>query len=122
MGKKATHTAGPCPLKVTGPHLSGKFVIVTAHGNHYATTYDPAAARLIAAAPDLLDAAKNARDVLAALVTGDSPTLAELRAAIDKATGGEEPTVCLCGAPKNSDAEPCPENCGASSKGRKGAR
>jgi hypothetical protein len=91
MGKKATHTAGPCPLKVTGPHLSGKFVIVTAHGNHYATTYDPAAARLIAAAPDLLDAAKNARDVLAALVTGDSPTLAELRAAIDKATGGDEP-------------------------------
>jgi hypothetical protein len=30
------------------------FVIISDHATHYATTYDPSAARLIAAAPDLL--------------------------------------------------------------------
>lgn len=50
-------------------------------------------ARLIAAAPDLLVAASNAANVLAALATGqlllikpDSAALAQLRAAIAKAT------------------------------------
>jgi hypothetical protein len=32
------------------------FVIISDHATHYATTFDPSAARLIAAAPDLLDA------------------------------------------------------------------
>ena len=51
-------------------------------------------AYLIAAAPDLLEAAKNARNVLAGLATGDlktikanSPALLALRAAIEKAEG-----------------------------------
>jgi hypothetical protein len=51
-------------------------------------------AHLIAAAPELLEAAKTARNVLAALVTGDlkavkadSPALLALRTAITKAEG-----------------------------------
>ena len=32
------------------------FVIISDHATAFATTYDPSAARLIAAAPDLLDA------------------------------------------------------------------
>lgn len=51
-------------------------------------------ARLIAAAPDLLAAAQNAVNVLAALATGqlkavtpDSPAIAQLRTAIAKAKG-----------------------------------
>jgi len=51
-------------------------------------------ARLIAAAPDLLAALENARNVLAALAVGDldsvgrdSPALVQARAAIAKATG-----------------------------------
>jgi hypothetical protein len=54
----------------------------------------PADASLIAAAPELLAAAKNARNVLAALATGDlkeinadSHALALLRTAIEKAEG-----------------------------------
>lgn len=52
-------------------------------------------ARLIAAAPARLSAARNARNVLAALAVGDlkavradGPALAELRDAIRKAEGG----------------------------------
>lgn len=52
-------------------------------------------AALLVAAPDLLEAARNAGNVLAALATGqlekidrNSPALAQLRAAIAKATGG----------------------------------
>lgn len=53
-------------------------------------------ARLIAAAPDLLAALQNARNVLAGLACGDlrtvnadSPALAQARAAIAKATGAD---------------------------------
>ena len=49
-----THTPGPFPLKVT--NVDDFFVIVTNQGNHYAKTFDPAAASLIASAPDLLAA------------------------------------------------------------------
>jgi len=49
-------------------------------------------ARLIAAAPELLEALQNARNVLAGLIVGDlksisadSPALAQIRAAIAKA-------------------------------------
>jgi hypothetical protein len=54
----AQHTPGPFPLTVTTPEdgFAGEIVIVTNQGNHYATTYDPAAAKLIATAPDLLAA------------------------------------------------------------------
>jgi len=47
------HTPGPFPLTIQG---RGPFIIATNQGNHYATTHDPEAARLIAAAPDLLAA------------------------------------------------------------------
>ena len=53
---------------------------------------DLANARLIAAAPDMLEALQNARNVLAGLIAGDlksisadSPALTQIRAAIAKA-------------------------------------
>ena len=49
-----THTPGPYPLKIT--NVDDFFVIITNQGNHYAKTFDPAAASLIASAPDLLAA------------------------------------------------------------------
>ena len=49
-----THTPGPFPLKIT--NVDEFFVIVTNQGNHYAKTFDPAAASLISSAPDLLAA------------------------------------------------------------------
>ena len=45
-------TPGPYPLTVT--KVDDFFVIVTNQGNHFAKTFDPCAARLIASAPDLL--------------------------------------------------------------------
>jgi len=48
------HTPGPLPLKIT--QADDFFVIITNQGNHYAKTFDPAAAHLIASAPDLLSA------------------------------------------------------------------
>jgi len=55
---------------------------------------DASNARLIAAAPELLEALENARNVLAGLATGqlagiekDSPALEKARAAITKAKG-----------------------------------
>ena len=44
---------GPFPLHIT--QNDDSFVVITNQGNHYAKTFDPSAARLIAAAPDLLD-------------------------------------------------------------------
>jgi hypothetical protein len=49
-----SHTPGPFPLKIT--QADDFFVIITNQGNHYAKTFDPAAAHLIASAPDLLSA------------------------------------------------------------------
>jgi len=43
---------GPFPLHIT--QNEDYFVIVTSQGNHYAKTFDPSAARLIAAAPNLI--------------------------------------------------------------------
>jgi ABC-type bacteriocin/lantibiotic exporter with double-glycine peptidase domain len=51
---KNTLHKGPFPLHIT--KNDDHFVIVTNQGNHYAKTFDPSAARLIASAPDLLDA------------------------------------------------------------------
>ena len=48
-----THTPGPFPLKIT--QADDFFVIITNQGNHYAKTFDPAAAHLIASAPAMLD-------------------------------------------------------------------
>ena len=50
---KATHTPGPLPLKIT--NVDDFFVIVTNQGNHFAKTFDPAAASLISSAPELLE-------------------------------------------------------------------
>ena len=46
------------PLRINHETPQGQICIVTAQGNHYASTYDPTAAQLILAAPDLLNAAK----------------------------------------------------------------
>lgn len=40
-------------------HDDDKLIVITSQGTHYATTYDPSAARLIAAAPDLLQVAED---------------------------------------------------------------
>jgi hypothetical protein len=52
MNNNTPH-AGPFPLRIT--QNDDHFVIITNHETHYAKTFDPSAARLIAAAPDLLD-------------------------------------------------------------------
>lgn len=59
------------PLETIGgePLQSIPFVIITAHGNHYAPTFDPAAAKLIQAGPVLLAAC---RDALALLTNPDA--------------------------------------------------
>lgn len=49
-----TTKRGPYPLEIT--KNDDHFVVITNLGNHYAKTFDPSAARLIAVAPDLLDA------------------------------------------------------------------
>jgi len=49
-----TPTPGPFPLSIM--ESSDHYVIVTNHGSHYAKTFDPSAARLISAAPELLSA------------------------------------------------------------------
>lgn len=54
---KATYTPGPYPLRIMA-QSDGRNIIITAHDNHYATTYDPQAAALIAAAPELLEACR----------------------------------------------------------------
>jgi hypothetical protein len=53
MNNNTPH-AGPFPLRIT--KNDDHFVIVTNHETHYAKTFDPSAARLISAAPDLLSA------------------------------------------------------------------
>lgn len=98
-------TSGPWPLTV----LSGdryELTVITAQGNHYATTFDPTDARLIAAAPDLLAALSHLFDCLPGEYRGLTiggrifPTsdvhaadfnaaLDKARAAILRATGGK---------------------------------
>jgi len=84
-----THTPGPFPLHA---ETSGEQIaIVTNQGNLYAKTFDPSAALLIAAAPDLLEA-------LQMLVpqepretdSYDRAMWENARAAIEKATGKGE--------------------------------
>lgn len=84
--KKAAHPPGPWPLKVL-PGDSYKLTLITAQGNHYATTFDPSAAHLIAAAPDLLEAARAGLDTLVALGKENWGAVERLRAAIAKADG-----------------------------------
>ena len=78
-----THTPGPYPLKIT--NVDDFFVIITNQGNHYAKTFDPAAASLISSAPDLLTALE-----LIYSNAGESPEWIRSRIGpvISKATGG----------------------------------
>ena len=76
-------TPGPYPLTVT--KVDDFFVIVTNQGNHYAKTFDPAAARLIAAAPDLLAALERLTHPKA-----DDDDLDYAREVIAKAKGGQQ--------------------------------
>jgi hypothetical protein len=75
------------------PHL-----VITNQGNHFASTYDPSAARLIAAAPELLAACKAARESLAdakgmlnscGVALGMGLTFQRLETAIAKVERGE---------------------------------
>jgi hypothetical protein len=79
---KHTHTPGPFPLSIV--KVEDHFVIVTNQGNHYAKTFDPSAACLILAAPDMFDALQAIVDAY-----GDRDTLlmAQCRAALAKAKG-----------------------------------
>jgi hypothetical protein len=78
-----THTPGPFPLKIT--QVDDFFVVITNQGNHYAKTFDPAAALLIASAPELLAALE-----LIHSNAGESPEWIRARIApvIKKANGG----------------------------------
>jgi hypothetical protein len=78
------HTPGPFPLKIT--QVDDFFVIITNQGNHYAKTFDPAAAHLIASAPEMLDAL-----ALIYANAGESPEWIRARIApvIEKANGGK---------------------------------
>ncbi len=76
----SSHTPGPFPLKIT--QADDFFVIVTNQGNHYAKTFDPAAAHLIASAPDLLSALERLAHPMA-----DDDDLDFARAIIAKAKG-----------------------------------
>jgi hypothetical protein len=89
-----THTPGPFPLKIT--QADDFFVIITNQGNHYAKTFDPAAAHLIASAPELLAALEAVTKAYVELVQSDYPPswsaekdseVIAARAAIAKAKG-----------------------------------
>ena len=75
-----SHPPGPFPLKIT--QSDDFFVIITNQGNHYAKTFDPANAHLIASAPDLLAALERLAHPMA-----DDDDLDYARAIIRKAKG-----------------------------------
>lgn len=93
--KTTNHTPGPWSVSQYNNVTSRNGTIAKTEqmpGNDDSERY--ANAHLIASAPDLLSAARNAKNVLAALATGqlaaikpDSNALQELRAAILKAEG-----------------------------------
>ncbi len=91
-----SHTPGPLPLKIT--QADDFFVIMTNQGNHYAKTFDPAAAHLIASAPELLSALEAVTKAYVELVQSDYPPswsaekdseVIAARKAIAKAKGNE---------------------------------
>lgn len=89
------HTPGPWYYAgLAGDHDFGIYPESTGRDIALVRDFNEANARLIAAAPDMLAALENARNVLAGLACGDltrihrsSPTLEEVREAIRKATG-----------------------------------
>jgi hypothetical protein len=75
-------------------HNDDKLIVITSQGTHYATTYDPSAARLISAAPDLFSALESAYNAIAWDIPGENLSdqdeealLDVIRAAIAKAKG-----------------------------------
>ena len=75
---------GPFPLSIQ--KSDDHFIIITNQGNHFAKTFDPFAARLIASAPELLQVAKDY--VLLCQLHGlEGAVLDSARAAIAKAEG-----------------------------------
>ena len=90
----ATHTAGPWALPAVGAdnrlHVgqvvdSDGVTVCIAYGNCAETV---ANARLIAAAPDLLEALQDAVEIMDDQLAGDFPdSMAAFRAAISKAKG-----------------------------------
>lgn len=78
----------PFPLKVT--KVDDFFIVVTNQGNHYAKTFDPDAARMIAAAPELLMALQMALPAVEYFDEheGGEIVLEVVRTAIAKARGG----------------------------------
>ena len=89
-------TSGPFPLSAVKTDKD-QITIITRQGNHYAKTFDPSAALLITAAPDLLTACACALADLEGIIPAIDPdgarkhpgwaTIAELTAVIAKATG-----------------------------------
>ncbi len=86
---KNTLHKGPFPLHMK--RNDDHFVIVTNQGNHYAKTFDPSAARLIASAPDLLSALEFLLADYIAIngenLTGSSVPADKAREALRKAKG-----------------------------------
>ena len=86
---KNTLHKGPYPLHIT--KNDDHFVVITNQGNHYAKTFDPSAARMIAAAPDLLSALEFLLADYIAIdgekLTGSDAPLKMALSAIEKAKG-----------------------------------
>jgi hypothetical protein len=86
---KNTLHKGPYPLHIT--KNDDHFVVITNLGNHYAKTFDPSAARMIAAAPDLLSALEFLLADYIAIdgekLTGSDAPLKMALSAIEKAKG-----------------------------------
>jgi hypothetical protein len=82
-----TPTPAPGPYPLTAILSGDKFVIITNQGNLYAMTYDPQAARMIQAAPELLEALIElcADKYLSDPINADR--MQNARAAIQKAQG-----------------------------------
>jgi hypothetical protein len=81
------HTAGPCTIREFNP-VDGYFVLISdANGGLFAKAYDPRKAKLIAAAPAMLEAL----ETIASIAPGEGDVCELIarraRAAIAKATG-----------------------------------
>ena len=89
---QTTHT--PAPWTLAAGHSTRVLLINDARGHavgEYVDTRNPADARLIAAAPELLAALNDLLPIAARSVQGTTdgePLLARARAAITRATGG----------------------------------
>lgn len=81
----SNHTPGPYPLTVT--KVDEFFLVVTNQGNHFAKTFDPCAARLILASPELLRALEGLVSDWERVTGRSLPDDHEAKAAIAKAKG-----------------------------------